>query len=139
MRWELETAFCRHAVVGSERSVIRGCCGEAHGLAEVVAAAPTVIACVAGDTGLECDTVSDGEAVDIASAVYHDSRGLVAQCYGVFDNVSPYSAVLPVVDLCGEDFVSFHCIEQIEMVEERENGKNLKPFCSHLNHRDLLP
>jgi hypothetical protein len=66
-----------------------------------------VIACVAGDTGLECDTVSDGEALDIASAVYHDSRGLVAQCYGVFDNVSPYSAVLPIVDLCGEDLLVF--------------------------------
>jgi hypothetical protein len=98
-----------------------------------------VIACVAGDTGLESDTVSDGEALDIASALYQDSCGLVAQCYGVFDDVSPYSAVLPVVDLCGEDFVSLRCIEQIEMVEGRENGKKSKPFRLHLNHRDLLP
>lgn len=119
MRWEFETAFCRHAVVGSERSVVRWCCGEAHGLAEVVAAASTVIAGVAGNTGLESDTVSDGKALDIASGLYHDSCRLVAQCYGVFDNVSPYSAVLPVVDLCGEDFVSFHCMEQIELVKER--------------------
>lgn len=71
--WELEAAFCRHAVVGSECSVVWRCCGKAHSPTEVVAAVATMIAGVAGDAGLESDSVSDGEALNTASALYHDS------------------------------------------------------------------
>ena len=76
--WELEAAFCRHAVVGSERSVVRRCGGEAHSPAEVVTAVATMIAGVAGYAGLESDSVSNGEALNSASALYNDSCRLVA-------------------------------------------------------------
>lgn len=71
--WELETAFCGYAVVGSECAVVRWCRGESHPPTEVVAAVATMIAGVAGDAGLEGDSVSDGEACSTASALYHDS------------------------------------------------------------------
>lgn len=73
MGWELETAFCRYAVVGGECSVVRWCCGKAHSPTEVVAAVATMITGVAGDAGLESDSVSDGEALNTASALYHNS------------------------------------------------------------------
>lgn len=73
MGWELETAFCGHAVVGSECAVVRWRRGKAHPPTEVVAAVATMIASVAGDAGLESDSVSDGEACSTASALYHDS------------------------------------------------------------------
>lgn len=71
--WELETAFCRHAVVCSESSVVWRCRGKPHSPTEVVAAIATVIAGVAGDSRLESDSISDGEALDTAPAFYHDS------------------------------------------------------------------
>ena len=77
VRWELETAFCGYAVVGSESSVVRWCGGKSHTPTEIVAAVATMIAGVAGDARLESDSVSDGEACT-ASALYHDSCGLVA-------------------------------------------------------------
>lgn len=73
VRWEFEAAFCRHAVVGSEGSVVWRCRGEAHSPAEVVAAVATVIAGVAGYAGLESDSISNGEALSTASGLYHDS------------------------------------------------------------------
>jgi hypothetical protein len=89
-----------------------------------------MIAGIAGDAGLEGDAVSNGEALNIASALYHDPRGFVAKCYRCFNNVWPYSTVLPVMDLYGEDFVSFYCIKENQIVEERETGK----VRSHFTH-----
>jgi hypothetical protein len=61
MRGELETAFRGYAVVCCECAVVWWCCGEFHRFAEVVAAAATVVAGVAGDAGFQDDSVADFE------------------------------------------------------------------------------
>jgi hypothetical protein len=50
MWWQLETAFCGDAIIAGECSVVWGRCGEAHGLAEVIAATAAMGAGVAGDS-----------------------------------------------------------------------------------------
>lgn len=68
-------------------------------MTEVVPAVSAVLAGVAGDTWLQSHTVSDCKALYIASALDHNSCRFVAENDGVFNDVSTYSAMLPVVYL----------------------------------------
>ena len=81
-------ALGRHAVVHAQRPVDRRGGGEAHRVAEVVAAGATGVAGVAGSAWFEGDAVAGGEAFGggVGAAGGDDSGGFVAEDEGLVDD-----------------------------------------------------
>ena len=96
---QLVAAFNRHAVVCAQRSIIWGSCGKTHVLAQVIPTTATWVASVAGNSGLDRDAVANFNAGCFGTAGYNYAGGLVAENYGVFNNIATDATVLPVMDL----------------------------------------
>jgi hypothetical protein len=102
MRRQLITALLGHTVVGSKCTVVRGCCGEANGLTEVISAGTTVTAGIASAARFQDHTVAYGEALNTIAAFDHYSGRLMSENDRLLDDIPSYRAMLPIMYLCAE-------------------------------------
>ena len=86
-----------HAVVLGQGTVIRRGRGKAHVWTQVVFALLAAVAAAAGHAGLHRDPVAYFEVLDAGPDLVYNSRRLVAQHHGCFDDELADRAVRPVV------------------------------------------